>query len=169
MIRSFLPAGQGNFAVEKFENGESVVFDCGATNISIARQLINNTFQKKENILAVFISHLDIDHINGLEYLLQHCAVKEIYIPFLDSGGKLLTAIEEAAFHGRKLSDFALRFLRNPEEAVGSIPGKPADLNETRFLNIFIRKRVSSYVSALAAQGFPFFLSIRTFQKNRKM
>ncbi len=127
MIRSFLPAGQGNFAVEKYENGQSVVFDCGATNVSIAEQLIRETFQKEECILAVFISHLDTDHLNGLKYLLQHCTVKEIYIPFLDSGGKLLTAIEEAAFHRRKLSDFALRFLRNPEEAIGSIRGKRAD------------------------------------------
>lgn len=124
MIRSFLPAGQGNFAVEKYENGQSVVFDCGATNVSIAEQLIRDTFQKKECVLAVFISHLDTDHLNGLKYLLQHCTVKEIYIPFLDSGGKLLTAIEEAAFHRRKLSDFALRFLRNPEEAIGSIRGR---------------------------------------------
>ena len=79
MIRSFLPAGQGNFAVEKYENGQSVVFDCGATNVSIAEQLIRDTFQKEECILAVFIYHLDTDHLNGLKNLLQHCTVKENY------------------------------------------------------------------------------------------
>lgn len=110
MIRTFLPAGQENFAVEKFEDGQVGVFDCSATNTSIVQRLIYDTFEKNENIFAVFISNLDSDHINGLEYLISCCAAKKKFAPFLDNGGALLAAIEEAAFRGKELSDLCCGF-----------------------------------------------------------
>ena len=88
MIRSFLPVGQGAFYLESFkvfkEQPINIVYDCGSlSKEQILKAEIHNTFQKKENINAVFISHLHRDHINGLPYLLQYCNVKNIFLPLI--------------------------------------------------------------------------------------
>ena len=91
MIRSFLPIGQGGFAVEQFSRNKiNIVFDCGTkTNIGkvgsqkLVEALICRTFEPGEQIHMVFVSHLHDDHINGLPFLLRYCKVKRIYLPYL--------------------------------------------------------------------------------------
>ena len=84
MIRSFLPVGQGAFYCECFdlrnEYRLNVIYDCGsATSVKFVEQAIKNNFTKGETIHAVFISHLDEDHINGIPYLLRYCRVEKIF------------------------------------------------------------------------------------------
>lgn len=101
MIRSFLPIGQGNFAVERFYKGEyNVVFDCGSsTKIGKGRvektveDQIRRTFHEGERIKKVFISHLHDDHINGLPFLLKYCNVEEIYLPYMTPSEKAIALI----------------------------------------------------------------------------
>lgn len=84
MVRSFLPVGQGAFYTEQFDGGVNVIYDCGSqTGVEIVEKMIESTFDKGEEIHAVFISHLHSDHINGLEFLLKHCKVKTLYLPYL--------------------------------------------------------------------------------------
>lgn len=84
MVRSFLPVGQGAFYTEQFDGGVNVIYDCGSqTGVEIVEKMIESTFDKGEEIHAVFISHLHSDHINGLELLLKHCKVKTLYLPYL--------------------------------------------------------------------------------------
>lgn len=112
MIRSFLPVGQGAFYVEQFDNGTNVVYDCGSSTsrFTIEKQ-IEFTFDPQEEIQAVFISYLHEDHINGLPFLLAHCRVKRLYLPFLTEEETLLTRLiarlenTESAFLSGLLDD----------------------------------------------------------------
>lgn len=89
MIRSFLPVGQGAFYCEQFMDDlkrewVNVVYDCGSsTNVKLVEEQIKNNFEKDEIIHAVFISHLDEDHINGIPFLLKYCNVNKIFFPLL--------------------------------------------------------------------------------------
>ena len=90
VIRSFLPVGQGAFYRESFKTGLqsniNVIYDCGSsTDIHIVETCITREFSNGEEIQAVFISHFDDDHINGLPFLLKYCNVKKIFFPLLDT------------------------------------------------------------------------------------
>ena len=92
MIRSFLPVGQGAFYCEQFMwNFETerinIVYDCGSsTNVKLVEEQIKNNFEKDEIIHAVFISHLDEDHINGIPFLLKYCKVKKNLFSIINRG-----------------------------------------------------------------------------------
>lgn len=92
MLRSFLPVGQGALYLEQFQNGVNIVFDCGSsTSVELVKDQIHNTFQRREPIEAVFLSHMDEDHVNGLGELLSYCRVKRVYLPYLNETEKVLT------------------------------------------------------------------------------
>ena len=82
MIRTFHPIGQGAFYTEEFNNF-TAVYDCGSeTDLPLLHHEIRETFSAHQHINALFISHFDNDHINGLEYLLNYCRV-EPYFPHI--------------------------------------------------------------------------------------
>ena len=90
MDRIFSAVGQGCFAIEKFSKKSVVVFDCGTltrignqTRTGFINQRIKEEIRCDEIIRYVFISHLDIDHVNGLAYLLKHYKVIEVVLPLL--------------------------------------------------------------------------------------
>lgn len=92
MIRNFIPVGQGAFYRETFyiesESKETktvnIVYDCGAElGKSLIEKRIESTFNKNSEIEALFISHFHDDHINGIPKLLEHCKVKNIFIPYM--------------------------------------------------------------------------------------
>lgn len=97
MIRTFHAVGQGLFCTEQFEchrrENINIVYDCGSNKPGkgIVEQRISDTFFKGEKVHAVFISHFDDDHINGLSFLLEYCHVEKLYLP-------QLCANEELAF-----------------------------------------------------------------------
>jgi len=106
MKRFFLPIGQGAFYVEQFSKDSVYVYDCGtSTDIKILEDEINNIFTKNQIIEGVFISHLHDDHINGLEYLLAHCNVRNVYLPYLTPTEMILTYIN-CLCKQRELSKF---------------------------------------------------------------
>ena len=75
MTRTILPVGQGGFCVETFqlERDHHIIYDCGSlTDVNLVKKHIRNYLDPREKIDAVFISHLDKDHINGLPYLLEY-------------------------------------------------------------------------------------------------
>lgn len=123
MIRSFLPVGQGAFYCEQFMwNFETerinIVYDCGSsTNVKLVEEQIKNNFEKDEIIHAVFISHLDEDHINGIPFLLKYCKVKKIFFPLLtEENAKYLRLYNLIKYNGRE--SFTSLFARNPYEAL---------------------------------------------------
>ena len=129
MIRSILPVGQGAFYTECFEgknkdnsffgNRFNVVYDCGSMpDPTIVEKEIRNHFQKDEPIEAVFISHLDNDHINGIPYLLGHCHVKRMFFPLLTPSNKIIMQIKNSIFGSGRFSG---RFVSDPAEAISEL------------------------------------------------
>jgi len=121
MIRSFLPVGQGAFYCEQFAVGSgervNVIYDCGsATDEQLVEQQIRNTFEKGETIHAVFISHLDADHINGIPYLLKYCKVKKMFFPLI-TGTDVKYMMLHNLVKGEIRDTFTLRFINDPYDA----------------------------------------------------
>ena len=95
MIRTFHPVGHGAFYTERFyddndDNIANVVFDCGCfepgkkqTCETRIKAAVDNAFPENCDIDALFVSHFHIDHINGIQHLMNRCDVKKIYIPYL--------------------------------------------------------------------------------------
>lgn len=99
MIRSFLPVGQGAFYLEQFKEFDdrkiNVIYDCGSlTSKKIVESEIKSNLYEGEEILFVFISHLDADHVNGLEFLLKYCNVKNIIFPLTSKQDRYLLSLK---------------------------------------------------------------------------
>jgi len=114
MIRTFHPIGQGAFYTEKFDDGFTVVYDCGGSNKTIIENEIKNTFKKDEKIDIVFISHFHDDHINGLKFLIGHCDIQKLVLPLLTDDIKFQLTIERYARHQN--SKFYDAIINNPSK-----------------------------------------------------
>jgi metal-dependent hydrolase (beta-lactamase superfamily II) len=99
-IRTFHPVGHGNFYTEEHTiDGKkfTIVYDCGSMSITEAelKKKIETTFHKNQVIDILFISHFHKDHINGIKYLKNHCTVKRVVMPYIDTATKVLSLIPE--------------------------------------------------------------------------
>ena len=96
MIRTIHPIGQGAFYSERFidNDGKTVflaVYDCGSQNKKKLNLEIANYFQEVDIIDILFISHLDLDHVSGLQKLLEcKVSVKHLVLPLMDNNTKEL-------------------------------------------------------------------------------
>lgn len=125
MIRSFLPVGQGAFYSETFAcEGHptfNMIYDCGSLkNVELVNQQIRRNYVQGEVIDAVFLSHLDGDHINGLPYLLRYCNVKNIFLPLLTQEVKEYLKIYNRIYSIDSLN-FLVDFVSNPYQALESL------------------------------------------------
>lgn len=123
MLRSFLPVGQGAFYLERFETKKgriNVVYDCGSlTNVKLVEEEIKSNFDEKEEIEIVFISHVDQDHVNGLEFLLTHCNVKNIVFPYTKKADRILLSLSYFCENGSPSdTDFTYEFINDPLSAL---------------------------------------------------
>ena len=116
MTRTFYPIGQGAFYTEVFESGFVAIYDCGGSNKQIIEDEIKTTFKKDQKIDIVFISHLHNDHINGLEFLLQHCDVKKVVLPLLSDAMKLWFILENTIYNRNKNNTFIDDLIITPEK-----------------------------------------------------
>lgn len=115
VVRTCYPVGHGGFSVERlFVAGVcrfTAIYDCGSKSKSLIEGMVRHAFlgydKKKEVVDAVFLSHFDDDHINGLPFLFSRCDIKKIYFP-------LVTKSEEVLY----LRFISLVASKTPEEAV---------------------------------------------------
>lgn len=71
---TFLDVGQGDCIVVQTGSGETYLFDCGSSSRSGVGEYVLAPFLKYNGIRtldAVFVSHPDEDHINGIKELLE--------------------------------------------------------------------------------------------------
>ena len=114
MTRTFHAIGQGAFYTEKFENGFTIVYDCGGQNKKFIVNKIQEVFQKNEKIDILFISHFHNDHINGVDFLLEYCDVKKVVLPFLHDNMKIQFIIENTK--NRSYNQFIVNAIINPQD-----------------------------------------------------
>ncbi len=89
---TFLDVGQGDCICVQLSSGEVYLFDCGSSSRKGIGEDVLLPFLKFYGISeidAVFASHGDADHINGLEELLglaeeNHVEIKQLVLPDLD-------------------------------------------------------------------------------------
>ena len=140
VIRQFHPIGQGAFYTEhmNYHNQRfNVIYDCGSTtSVKLVNDQIEKTFDRGETIHALFISHLDKDHINGIESLIKYCNVERIFFPLISNLNKLLL-LKEFNEEGFK-DNFTYKFINNPKRAIADIEN-----GETRKPQLIAIKAVS--------------------------
>lgn len=102
MIRTFHAVGHGGFYTEQF-GSVNVIYDCGGKDKDTIKAKIKSTFVKDEIIHALFISHFHRDHINGIEFILEHCDVKKIFLPYLTEEDKVFALLYN---HSKKFTGF---------------------------------------------------------------
>lgn len=94
MIRTFHPIGQGAFYTERFGDF-TMVYDCGSSSgLDIIVNEIQATFGKGEKIDLLFVSHFHEDHINGIDFLLDHCRIENIVLPLMELSDKTFTILD---------------------------------------------------------------------------
>ena len=127
MQRVFMPVGQGAFYIEKFNDGFTVVYDCGSyKNTSIVEENIKNSILDTKKIDLLVISHYHEDHINGLEYLFKNFDIDKMLMPFLDLAEKMESFID-ADIHNNS-NGFYKDFCINPEKALKDNFGKSSEI-----------------------------------------
>lgn len=82
--RFFCPVGQGGFSIEKIE-GFTVVYDCGSlSSFNMVVNCIDHfSFSCFTHVDILYISHFDMDHVNGIRYLLDSVRVSLAVTPMI--------------------------------------------------------------------------------------
>jgi len=114
------PVGQGCFAsgtvrADK-DNVFEYIYDCGSENMKALRSCLSVYRPYNNTINALFLSHLDSDHVSGLDSLFvgRGFAVERVYIPYLDVPQKIMLMVE--AVSSGNFSGTYLDLLYNTEE-----------------------------------------------------
>lgn len=91
MIRTIQPVGEGGFYTEIFSGGFNgnveefcYVYDCGSSSRGEPGRTIGSALPAGMVIEALFISHFDRDHINGIKKLKQAHKIHHIVMPQID-------------------------------------------------------------------------------------
>ncbi len=97
------PAGQGCFHAGHIQSAADesgvatdfrYIYDCGSTNLRALAGVVDTYRMKGSTVNALFVSHLDADHVNGLDRLLGVVSVDTVYIPYVDQAVSILDLVE---------------------------------------------------------------------------
>ncbi len=124
--RAFFEVGSGLFSAEQVNNIVTV-YDCGGEKDKIPTAI--NRFQNifGDHINALFISHYDKDHINGIIELLQHCTVDYLVLPHMAQTIQYQYAIAyitDSILYEHSIdsdTDQYVQFITNPQNFVSEI------------------------------------------------
>jgi len=109
-----LPIGQGGFLVgevtDRHSEAFTYAFDCGSINREHFEQGLSLCSYEKIDVL--FVSHLDLDHISGIEALAAQVQINTVILPCLDALHLTLIALEAMNAGGLRLS--VRSFLQDP-------------------------------------------------------
>lgn len=87
----FHPIGQGAFYSEQHDNF-NMVYDCGSIskNQDILDLSVKRSYNPKDTINVLFISHFDKDHVNKIKILRDNFHIKNVIIPLLHDSEKII-------------------------------------------------------------------------------
>lgn len=101
VIRDQWPVGQGCFASGIIDaDGDAplhYVYDCGARNLTHLTPIVSHYTERTDNLHALFVSHLDSDHVDGLDRLLATMSTDTVYLPYLDVVSRTLAVMQADA------------------------------------------------------------------------
>ena len=106
VTRTQYPIGQGCFHaghIRWMDNGSSTadfhyVYDCGSSDGSaVLQDAIAACRRQTSCVDSLFVSHLDADHVNGIDRLLGSVSVDTVYIPYVDTVVPMLEILEADA------------------------------------------------------------------------
>jgi hypothetical protein len=110
------PVGQGCFSTGTISTDDmyyEYVYDCGSFNFAKLRTCIKNYHPNNKVIDAVFLSHLDSDHVNGMDSLCgSDTDVRTVFLPYLNDK-EVLLLIGDSLSSGEFTWNL-LEFLVNP-------------------------------------------------------
>jgi hypothetical protein len=108
------PVGQGGMASGMLErDGQTTrwVYDCGSNQSdALAREV--RAMAAGGTLDLLFLSHLDSDHVSGVDRLMTLTPPKEVILPLLSPLQRLIVVAKDAA-EGRLTGDF-VRFAEDP-------------------------------------------------------
>jgi len=89
--RVLFPVGQGGFAFESID-GFSVVFDCGSVSAPTRVKHYVDVLQAHDikEIDNLILSHYDMDHVNGIEYLMSKIHVRTLLAPHIPANLRIV-------------------------------------------------------------------------------
>lgn len=82
LIVNVLDIGHGQAIVANFPGGGNIIFDAGSlSRDDIGNRIVNSflDYSGIDKIDCIVISHNDIDHINGIPEIIDHCKVESVY------------------------------------------------------------------------------------------
>lgn len=102
VTRRQYPVGQGCFHAGHIcrtdETGQEAkfryVYDCGSTNQNVLRGMVDSYRMQASRVEALFVTHLDDDHVNGIDRLLGSIQIDTVYIPYVDDVVPVLELVE---------------------------------------------------------------------------
>lgn len=122
VVRVQWPVGQGCFATGAIETAGGTihyVYDCGARSVSNLEPIVAAYARKVAHVDALFISHLDGDHVDGLDTLLSRLDVETVYLPYLTTCQRLMM-VAEAEAEDRRLTASLVQAQFDPGTWFGS-------------------------------------------------
>ena len=114
------PVGQGGLHYGEITFGQKPfrwVYDCGSNQTDALNREIASVAGNGD-IDLLFISHLDSDHINGIDKLLSQVQIKEVVLPYLNH--KILLAIIARDASRGTLTGALIEAVSNPSGWFGS-------------------------------------------------
>lgn len=103
VTRTQYPIGQGCFhsgSISEWDGTDydvrafHYVYDCGSNDLEALGEAIDNYKNQTSHVDALFVSHLDHDHVNGLDRLLSAVKVHTVYVPYINEAVLLLELIQ---------------------------------------------------------------------------
>lgn len=114
------PVGQGGMMSGLLQVQEEQfhwVYDCGSNQTdALNREL--EVIIARGGVDYLFLSHLDSDHVSGVDRLLARTTVKEVVLPYLDATDRII-AVAHAVSTGSLTGNF-LTFMSDPEAWFGA-------------------------------------------------
>jgi beta-lactamase superfamily II metal-dependent hydrolase len=86
------PVGQGGMFSGRLENGDAQthwVYDCGSNQTEALKREIG-IVRNNGAVDLLFLSHLDSDHISGIDLLTSGTPVKEVVLPYLNDHDRMM-------------------------------------------------------------------------------
>jgi hypothetical protein len=100
------PVGQGGLCEGAVDAGGPPlrwVYDCGSNQ---SEELKREVARIGGDLDLLFLSHLDADHINGIDLLLGRCTAAEVILPYLTDEARILV-LSQAVAEDRLTGQFA--------------------------------------------------------------